>query len=177
MKPIKFYLILIVILHTLGCDRRNSKEDYKNEDRRISKIIIQSFPVFYTNSLLICDLKNSEILFTQIGEEKSIKINGAYKVKPTSIRLSDTELGFIKDSILQKFKPIDFEDSILDIDDGIGTIMIIIYSDESNKSIELINNGTNKQIELITNMLDLVKSYCTDSLTNAYIERLKNHYE
>ena len=165
-------LILALFLQSCGYQKQ-----IDNDTNKVSKISIQIFPIFYTHSLIICDVKNGEMIFDMIGDVRFIKENSNYDIKPFYFKFNPDDSSLLADSILGAFKERDFSDSFLDYEDGIGTEILFIFNDGASKKIELSNSSTDNQSELITFLLETVINNCEDSTTIAYSELLQNYFK
>lgn len=118
--------ILLMLVQSCG-----NHKPVNNEETTVSKISIQIFPVFYTHSLIQCDVTNGEMIFDMIGDVRFIKENFNYDIKPFYHKFSTEDSRLLGDSILGAFEEHDFSDSFLDLEDGINSDILFIYSDGS----------------------------------------------
>ncbi len=145
------------------------------EKSTIDKIVIQFFPVFHTNSQIIYDVKNDDMIYDMIGDVVYIKVDGNYDIKPFYHKFNSAESQILNDSILAQFKIDDFSDSHFDAEDGMTIDILFVFADGKTKKIELLNSSTTNQSRLISFLLETVIDNCPDNETIEYSRLIKEY--
>jgi len=154
---------------------------------------IQFFPTFHDPCQINLDVKSSELTLYRFGSSEYLlppsdpadslvpgynpNVTIVKRPKCSFYRLNDIETNLINDSILIRFSDTELKDSFFPMEDGIFITMFITLRDDSEVlEIELSNALTENHVRLINYLVDLTIENHSDSLTQAYLERLKKYW-
>jgi hypothetical protein len=179
VKAILIYLILSV---TVSCKENTDKKNqfqFENEDI-IDKILIQFYPTFQDNSLMLLDFSTKQLNFQRIGLKKYFhsippkEIVLKYAPKSINFQIDSLSYSYLRDSI--SFNKEDFVDKERAYNDGISHTILYIFKSGRIEDVDLINRMTDNEHKLIVKLIDLNITHSTDSLTSKYLEDLRRYH-
>lgn len=174
---VKAFLVYLMLYVIVSCKEKVDKKiQFENEDI-IDKILIQFYPTFQDNSLMLLDFSTRQLNFQRIGLKKYFypipprEIVLKYAPKSLSFQIDSLSYFYLRDSIT--FERDDFIDKEISCYDGISYTILYIFKSGRIEDVDLINSLTENEYKLIIKLIDLNIAHSTDTLTRKYLEDLR----
>jgi hypothetical protein len=178
VKAIVLYLILCMVI--ISCKENSGKKiQFENEDT-IDKILIQFYPTWQDNSLMLFDFSTRQLAFQRMGQKEYFhaippkEIIQKYAPKSMNFQIDSLSYYYLRDSIT--FNQNDFIDKEEATLDGIAHAILYIFKSGKIEDVDLINSLTGNEYKLIIKLIDLNIAHSTDSLTRKYLEDLRRSH-
>ena len=174
MKVRMFFLMFVSAINLFACSSNNSKQivtefPFEEEDT-IDKILIQFYPAFIDNSLMLLDLSKKEQTFQRIG----LKVF-YWKIAPKSLNFQIDTLSYSYFRNIS-FNEEDFVDKEDRPDDGIMHTILYVFKSGRIEDVDLKKKMTANENNLIIKMIDLSIEHSTDSITTEYLKDLRKFH-
>lgn len=190
MKYLLFLIFSIILLFSCNQEKRHVNA---KKDSGIESIQVMYYPSFIGSAVFTYNVVTNKLNIQRIGLKEQYpppppppeESNGSYEfydassiltAENKSYKVDIISSKYILDSIMNKFQQDDFQDMFMNVDDGIFNSVLIVYSDNSIKEFDMINNGTINQYKLVKNFIEIPLQQESDTTNLKYLKELIDYY-